>query len=111
MTDVFPGRAIGTPVGQATLAVRKSPFGDGYTQRVPKGINNKSQSWPMQFAGSEAEMQEIVDFLDEKAGAEAFFWTPPLGMQGLYVAEQYSPSPVGGDTFTVSVTFEQTFAP
>jgi len=111
MTDVFSWRPVGTPSGTSTFRVRKAQFGDGYSQEVADGLNNKVQSWPLQFAGYKAAITPIAAFLDAHAGYMGFFWTPPLGVQGLYKASEYSLTPEGGDFYTLSVTFEQKFAP
>ncbi|MEV8518675.1 phage tail protein [Dyella marensis] len=111
MPDIFTWRPINNPVGQVTLRVRRAQFGDGYSQEVQDGINNKVQSWPLQFVGSRAEMQALSDFLDAHAGAIGFLWTPPVGVQGLYKAASYSPGYEGGDVYTISTTFEQKFSP
>lgn len=110
-TPIFTWPSTGSPSGTATFRVRTAQFGDGYSQSVGDGINNKTQSWPLTFTGSKAKMQAIVDFLDERAGWQAFFWTPPLGVQGYYTCTSYSPSPVGGPVYTVTATFQQVFRP
>jgi phage-related protein len=111
MTDTFTWRSIGTPAGQVSFRVRKAQFGDGYSQEVADGINNKVQSWPLQFVGTKAELAPIVAFLDDHAGYAGFFWTPPLGVQGLYKVTAYTPTPLSGDLYTLTATFEQKFAP
>jgi phage-related protein len=111
MTDTFKWLPIGQPAGQVSFRVRSAQFGDGYSQEVADGINNKVQSWPLQFTGSKAEMQALTDFLDAHGGYRAFYWTPPLGVQGLYKSSSYSPQPQGGPVYIVSATLEQHFAP
>jgi phage-related protein len=111
MTDTFAWKTIGNPAGAVTLRVRQSQFGDGYSQEVGDGINPKVQSWPMQCVGSKSEIEEIVAFLDAHGGYTGFFWTPPLGVQGLYKAAAYTPTPQGGDVYTLAITFQQKFAP
>ena len=110
MAETFTVRAIGTPAGTATYRVLAAQFGDGYSQEVEDGINNKVQSWPLQFVGSEAEMQAVVDFFDRHAGAKGFNWKPPLSVTGLYKVVSYTPSHLGGDVYTVTATFTQKFA-
>jgi phage-related protein len=111
MTDTFTWRPVGTPTGQTAFRVRKAPFGDGYSQEVADGLNNKVQSWPLDFAGYKRDIEPIVAFLDAHAGYVGFFWTPPLGVQGLYKVTDYKFTPEGGDFYTLSATFEQKFAP
>lgn len=91
--------------------IRKAGFGDGYSQSSADGINNRSQSWPVQFYGNEALIGAIMAFLDARKGAESFFWTPPLGVQGYYQATGYAITPAGEGFFTLSATFEQVFRP
>ncbi|GAP66831.1 phage minor tail protein [Mizugakiibacter sediminis] len=110
-TPTFTWQATGNPTGTVSFRVRTAQFGDGYKQTVADGINNKVQSWPLTFTGTKAEMQAIVNFFDERAGWQSFYWTPPLGVQGLYKVTTYSPTPKGGPIYTVTATFEQAFAP
>lgn len=110
-TQTFTWQPTGSPSGEVKFRVRKAQFGDGYSQSVADGINNKVQSWPLQFVGKKADMQDIIDFLDARAGYQSFYWTPPMGAQGLYRAESYSPSPQGGPVYNVTATFQQVFAP
>ncbi|HGM7097124.1 phage tail protein [Stenotrophomonas maltophilia] len=101
---------VGTQ-GQGSFVVKGAPFGDGYTQRSPDGLNNETQKWPVSFVGYEAQIKPILAFLRARKGAESFLWTPPLGEEGLYVCTEYSPTGHGGDLFTLAATFEQTFQP
>lgn len=105
--ETFSWRPINSPQGEIKFRRTVAQFGDGYRQAVGDGINNKMQSWPLQFQGSAAELAPMLDFLDRHAGVMAFYWTPPLGVQGVYEAVGYNPVPVGGGVYTVSVTFQQ----
>ncbi|MFY2060250.1 phage tail protein [Achromobacter xylosoxidans] len=99
------------PRGKVTLRTLEAKFGDGYTQAAADGINNKLQSWPLEFVGSEEQIGEIVAFLDRHGGYRSFIWEPPLGGEGLYRANAYDVVALGGGLFSVSVTFQQTFGP
>lgn len=110
MTDTFTFRAATAPVGTKKFRVRRAQFGDGYDQVIADGINNVTQEWPLTFAGlTKTEAQAIASFLDSHAGATSFYWTPPLGSQGLYRASEYTVTPVSGDIYTIAVTFTQAF--
>lgn len=91
-------------VAQATLSAQ---FGDGYRQVAEDGINTESQTWPLTFKGRESLIRPIVAFLRRHKGARPFQWTPPLGEPGLYIANGYEPTAIGGGLYSVSVTFEQ----
>jgi phage-related protein len=110
-TPTFTWAPTGQPNGTLKFRVRTAQFGDGYSQRVADGINNKISSWPLTFVGKKADMQAIAAFLDERAGWQAFNWTPPAGVQGYYQAGEYNLSPIGGDVYTLTVTFQQVFSP
>lgn len=110
-TEIFTWRPVGAPQGSVTLRRLSAQFGDGFRQAVGDGINNKVQSWPLQFAGTLSDMQSLVSFFDRHAGYRPFLWTPPLGEQGYYEVTAYSPTPVGGRAYTVNATFQQVFTP
>lgn len=94
-----------------TFTVLKSQFDDGYAQRVPDGINNEALTGPLSFTGNSTKIAAILAFLRAHKGATAFYWTPPLGTQGLYTCEKYSTVTHTRDSHTLTATFEQTFAP
>jgi len=98
--------------GSIKPRTRSKQFGDGYSQSVSDGINNKVQSWPISYTGSADRVKEIIAFLDRHQGAKAFLWTPPLGELGLYKCpDGYQPSHKGGAVYSLAATFEQTFHP
>lgn len=97
--------------GDITQRVRSKQFGDGYSQTVSDGINNKQQSWPYSHTGSKERVKDIIAFLDRHKGAKGFLWTPPLGELGLYKCNGYKPVHKGGNVYTLTATFEQTFHP
>lgn len=99
------------PRGQVKLRTLEARFGDGYTQTAGDGINNKVQSWPLEFVGSEARIAEIVAFLDRHGGHRSFLWTPPLGVEGRYRATEYDAVAMGAGIFSLAVTLQQTFGP
>lgn len=96
--------------GDTTLRVRKAQFGDGYTQRAADGLNNRESTFNLRFVGSAAKVAAIIDFLDRHAGAESFYWTPPLRARGLFVCEKYSEPIKNGAVYTMTAQFEETFS-
>jgi len=92
------------------FSVSSAQFGDGYKQRSADGINNESQSGPLSFVGDGAKIAAILAFLRARKGSIAFYWTPPLGAQGLYTCEKYSVVSHGGGAYTLTATFEQTYS-
>lgn len=110
-TETFRWRPVGQPAGAVTFRRLIAQFGDGYRQVAGDGINNRVQVWPVQFAGTRDQMQEIADFLDRHAGVRSFLWTPPMGVEGYYEVAEYSPTSMSGPAYTVSATFQQVFRP
>lgn len=110
-TPTFTWVPTGQPSGEVKFRVRKAQFGDGYSQTVADGINNRAQSWPLTFTGSKSQMQAIAAFLDERGGWQSFNWMPPAGVAGLYRAETYNLSPMGGPIYQLTTTFQEVFAP
>lgn len=111
MTTTFTWVPLREPVGTVTLRVLKARFGDGYQQTAADGINNKSQTWPIQFRGKAAKIAAIRDFLDARGGGQSFYWTPPLGAQGYYECTGYTIKPLGAGNYDLNATFEQVFQP
>jgi phage-related protein len=98
--------------GTATATVRKAQFGDGYAQRVADGLNNVASSFNLQFIGDAAKIAAVLAFLRAKAGAESFYWTPLLwSAPALFTCETWGEPTKDGDTYTITATFDQTFAP
>ncbi|WP_216641704.1 phage tail protein [Pandoraea apista] len=97
--------------GSTNFRTRKAQFGDGYEQRVGDGLNTVVQSWTVNSTNNKEKLMPLKEFLDRHAGHKAFYWTPPMGEQGLYYCETYTSSGEGNQVFTISATLQQTFAP
>lgn len=97
--------------GTINLRVLTAQFGDGYQQSTGDGIHNVVQSWPLQFLGRPQRLQPIAEFLRERAGWQAFHWTPPDGELGLYVCTQYTLRHINARTRALAATFQQVFRP
>lgn len=103
-----PSYNQGAEISPRILAVR---FGDGYTQRVPDGINNNLLNLDLAFENrSEKEATAIAHFLNTRRGAEAFCYTPPspYATQKLFICKSFNSTFVFNDNFTVSAKFEET---
>lgn len=96
--------------GTATLKVRKAQFGDGYRQTSADGINSRSSTFNLQFKKDATTMAAILAFLDAHAGV-SFYWSPLLRGPLLFTCETYGEPTKDGDIYTLTATFEQTFAP
>lgn len=78
------GGSLGVVVPDKTLTRQTKPnvllsaFGDGYEQRISNGINNIKETYNLSFRyRTKADIDDIVDFLDTKAGVTKFTFTIP----------------------------------
>jgi len=98
--------------GAKTFAVLEAGYGDGYTQRVQDGINNASRKWNITMADKYAyELDPPKAFLDARAGAASFLWTPPNGVQGYFICKSYTETPAIAGLSTLTAVFEESFVP
>jgi phage-related protein len=110
-TQTFTWSARLEANGTANYRTLKASFGDGYEQKAADGINNKVQMWPLSFVENLTTTTAIRDFLDARMGYQSFYWTPPLGAQGLYRCPSHTIRPMGNGIYELSATFEQCFQP
>ena len=96
--------------------VIKIQFGDGYEQRVQEGINNITQSFSVTFNNRpKAEIDDIMAFLDNKAGTTAFDFTyPDTNASGAertvkVVCEDYTQSYSYDDFYSCTATFRRVY--
>ncbi|QQB32833.1 phage tail protein [Achromobacter deleyi] len=109
--EVFSWLPRRNPQADVRFRVLRAQFGDGYEQVAQDGLNSRTESWPLSFFGSEAEIRPIKDFLDRHGTWRAFLWTAPLGEQLSYRASDYQLIPNGGGWYSISVTFTQRHVP
>lgn len=91
------------------FSVRQAQFGDGYMQVSANGLNPRSQEWSLEFTGSEEYVHGIKNFLDGHKGFQAFQWQPPLETVGLYRCDEYSPTALGNNMYSLSATFKTAY--
>lgn len=114
---IFNWRAEVGTTGNGEFSVFTSRFGDGYTQDVPNGINNETQKWSVKVSGKGLPgggqmVQAVLDFIRAQAGSP-FQWKHPnmRGALGWYSCKRYSQSDEGGDYWTITMEFEQSYQP
>jgi phage-related protein len=94
------------------VSLREAAFGDGYSQRAPKGVNNVRHTWQLNFENRpDSEANDILAFFETTQGAFHFLWTPPdgSGVQYKIKCSDWSSVNVAYGFQTVSVTFTQVF--
>jgi phage-related protein len=109
-TPVFTWQPSLEIVGTTKYVVRTAQFGDGYSQCVPDGINNKFDTYPLTFSGDGTKIAAIKAFLDATAGCQSFNWTPPLRSIGLFRCDTPTIQPHGANSYTLTVNFTEVFS-
>lgn len=105
-----------TPSFEATESskprVRKFQAGDGYEQRIRFGLHTDPKEWSLTFANrTDSERNNILSFLEARAGVESFDWTPPRGTAGKYVCEEWQVTLSNCNNNQIRATFRQVFEP
>lgn len=93
-----------------TPAIKNNPFGDNFTQRIPKGINNLlikkiELEWRLLSWDQATEMEE---FFDELLGTNPFYYIlPPDLTPRKWICSEWGPSPNKGDDSSFTALFEE----
>lgn len=87
--------------------VKSISFGDGYSQRVSKIVNNAPEKWNLSFNRSQTDIDVIKEWLKAKKGSEAFLYTTPLGDTIQFLCREWSEAKDGYNNITLSATFEE----
>ena len=65
-------------IRESKPTVSMAQFGDGYSQRIRKGINNLNENWKLTFTNNNlVTSAAILAFFVARDGVESFYWTPP----------------------------------
>ena len=95
------------------FAIKKAQFGDGYSQRSSRGINDEVAIWTMQFTNiNNTDADTIEVFVQARGGTEAFLWTPPfesVERQWTFDAESYDRKPNLVNSSNISFLIEENF--
>ena len=74
MTDTFTWRTRKTAQGTETARTLQAQFGDGYKQIAGMGINDKQETWSLDWTGTRQEAAALRAFRD----AMRFMTSPPM---------------------------------
>ena len=96
--------------------ILKTELGDGYEQRIQRGINASIRSFSLSFLNrSNTVTTNILNFLSDPLkgnnGASSFDWTPPFGATGKCVCENPSVTIVSHDLNDIELVFREVFEP
>ena len=98
--------------GDYTMNIREVKFGDGYTQRMPSGLQNMDESWNLKWDNlSPDEALAITAFFEGLQGAYPFFWTPPNSTPRKFVCKKWTRTPVDVPAQRLSASFTRVYDP
>lgn len=115
--DLIAGRSgtvkpvVGTS-GETEASVLRADYGDGYSQRVADGLNHLRQQTTIRWIHkTEAQWQEVRDFLKPKLGVEVFTYTDFGEDQARrwICTRLRGPTPEHGNLYTFSATLREEF--
>ena len=91
--------------------ITTTQFGDGYQARFRNGLNTNPRTWSVTFTNADVDSQQIMQFLGDRGGFEAFTWTDPRGKTGDFVCAQWSDKREGPGVISVTAEFKEVFEP
>lgn len=96
--------------GKTEAKILEAEFGDGYSQRMPDGLNWLRDSMPLRWENlHEAEKDTLIDFFADHGGYIYWLWAPPGEDQKKWVATSWERTPKGADCYTVVANVKQVF--
>jgi phage-related protein len=100
---------------QSTPQIISAKFGDGYEQRLAKGINNLEQTYGVSFANrTKEEIDDITAFFASKGAVSNFSFTIPDSNNSgettiKVVCDSWSQAYTTGDYYGCSATFRRVY--
>lgn len=92
--------------------LKKTEFGDGYTQRSRDGLNHDAKAVDLTWKNiSVAEGEPIFAFFEARGGDEAFFYDVPFIGLVKWTAEAYKRNFTDPDTMSIAVSLKECFDP
>ena len=101
----------------STPRVHLAKFGDGYEQRIAKGINNKDEKFNVSFENRTIlEINNIVKYFDDVLGVTCFEFTLPAESSGTVktckvVCETYNRTYSYNNFNSLNATFRRVYEP
>ena len=110
-SDVSPSFSPQLEVQQDVTVVN---LGDGYQQRILKGLNTKRRKWTLPYEKrTDAVTTNILNFFESANGGnngqKAFTWTPPYGLTGKWLCQKINVTKVAYNLNDINLEFIEVF--
>lgn len=91
--------------------VISAQFGDGYSLRIPDGINSVLNEWSLTFSNNSlTNANDIEAFFTLHKGSTPFLWTPPgESIEYTIICSEWSRTYTSHFSATISAKFTQVF--
>lgn len=109
--DVSPSYSPQLDINNNVINVQ---LGDGYQQRLQKGINATRRSFTLPFNNrTDADVNAILNFLASSTGGnngvKSFNWTPPFGATGKWICQDPQVTVNAFNLNDLQLTFKEVF--
>ena len=89
-------------------------LGDGYAQRLRKGLNSTRRTINLEFNNRDKTTTDnILAFLEDPTkgdgGAKAFTYNPPYGTSGKFTCQNPSVELASANLYNISLVFKEVF--
>ena len=110
-SDVSPSFSPQLEIQQDVTVVN---LGDGYQQRILKGLNTKRRVWKLPYdKRTDAVTTNILNFFESANGGnngqKAFTWTPPYGLTGKWLCQKINVTKVAYNLNDINLEFIEVF--
>ena len=110
-SDVSPSFSPQLEIQQDVTVVN---LGDGYQQRILKGLNTKRRKWTLPYEKrTDAVTTNILNFFESANGGnngqKAFTWTPPYGLTGKWLCQKINVTKVAYNLNDINLEFIEVF--
>ncbi len=119
----FDSSSVGSDVSPSyspTLSIQnnilRTELGDGYEQRIQRGINPSRRIYSLSFNNRDnTTTTNILNFLSDPLkgnnGASSFDWTPPYGSAGKWTCENPQVTITAFNLNDIQLEFVEVFEP
>tara|TARA_R100000231_G_scaffold107607_1_gene79615 strand:- start:577 stop:945 length:369 start_codon:yes stop_codon:yes gene_type:complete len=119
----FDAQTVGSDVAPSyapTLSIENNvitvSLGDGYQQRLSKGVNPSRRTFTLSFKNrSTTVTTNILNFLASSTGgnngAKSFTWSPPFGSTGKWICQNPQVTIVAHNLNDIELVFQEVFEP
>lgn len=111
MTPYFYWDVRVTWSANASPAVRRVTFGNGYEQRQQDGINSNLKVYQCEITNRKELVDDVDNFFDERKSVEAFMWRSPKDyIERLVVCDSWNVANIDGANSTISFSLREVAA-